>query len=72
VTERPLRHKIHFQSEQCQALFALMFWSDMAKNFPLRIDPALYEVIRPGAQNEIHSVNTHIEFLLRFKKRKKG
>jgi hypothetical protein len=35
------------------------------KNFPLRIDPALYEVIEQWAQDEFRSVNAHIEFLLR-------
>ncbi|BDG48873.1 MULTISPECIES: hypothetical protein [Parageobacillus] len=35
------------------------------KNFPLRIDPALYEIIERWAQEEFRSVNAHIEFLLR-------
>ncbi|EZP78462.1 hypothetical protein H839_01301 [Parageobacillus genomosp. 1] len=35
------------------------------KNFPLRMDPALYEVIEQWAQDEFRSVNAHIEFLLR-------
>jgi hypothetical protein len=47
----------------------------MAKKFPLRIDPVLYEVIERGSQDEFRSVNVHIEFLLRegqFKKRKRA
>lgn len=35
------------------------------KNFPLRIDPDLYEVIQRWAKDEFRSVNSHIEFLLR-------
>ncbi|KYD21581.1 MULTISPECIES: hypothetical protein [Bacillaceae] len=35
------------------------------KSFPLRIDPALYEVIERWAHDEFRSVNAHIEFLLR-------
>jgi len=35
------------------------------KSFPLRIDPALYEIIERWAQDEFRSVNSHIEFLLR-------
>lgn len=42
------------------------------KSFPLRIDPALYEVIARWAQDEFRSVNAHIEFLLREAARKEG
>lgn len=35
------------------------------KNFPLRIDPTLYTVIQNWAKDELRSVNSHIEFLLR-------
>lgn len=35
------------------------------KNFPLRIDPKLYEVLERWAADEFRSVNGHIEFLLR-------
>lgn len=35
------------------------------KQFPLRIDPKLYEVLEKWAQDELRSVNTHIEYLLR-------
>ncbi|GFZ84215.1 hypothetical protein GCM10010978_25630 [Compostibacillus humi] len=35
------------------------------KNFPLRIDPKLYEIIEKWAHDEFRSVNSHIEFLLR-------
>lgn len=42
------------------------------KNFPLRIDPHLYEVLERWAQDEFRSVNAHIEFLLREAARKEG
>lgn len=42
------------------------------KNFPLRIDPDLYEVIRRWAEDEFRSVNSHIEYLLRESARKAG
>lgn len=42
------------------------------KSFPLRIDPALYEVIARWAEDEFRSVNAHIEFLLREAARKEG
>lgn len=35
------------------------------KNFPLRIDPALYEALERWAGEEFRSVNGHIEYLLR-------
>ncbi|CAH0118368.1 MULTISPECIES: hypothetical protein [unclassified Paenibacillus] len=35
------------------------------KNFPLRIDPKLYEALERWAADEFRSVNGHIEFLLR-------
>jgi hypothetical protein len=35
------------------------------KNFPLRIDPKIYEVLERWASDEFRSVNAHIEFLLR-------
>lgn len=35
------------------------------KNFPLRMDPKLYEVLERWAADEFRSVNGHIEFLLR-------
>ncbi|WP_281889367.1 hypothetical protein [Paenibacillus sp. YYML68] len=35
------------------------------KNFPLRLDPKLYEVLERWAQDEFRSVNSHIEYLLR-------
>lgn len=35
------------------------------KNFPLRLDPALYEALERWAADELRSVNGHIEFLLR-------
>ena len=34
------------------------------KNYPLRLDPDLYEAIRKWADDEMRSVNAQIEFLL--------
>ncbi|WP_347488460.1 toxin-antitoxin system HicB family antitoxin [Desulfoscipio sp. XC116] len=42
------------------------------KNFPLRIDPKLYEVLEHWASDELRSVNAHIEFLLREAARRVG
>ncbi|MFH5181956.1 hypothetical protein ACHHV8_04585 [Paenibacillus sp. TAB 01] len=35
------------------------------KNFALRLDPKLYEVLERWANDEFRSVNGHIEYLLR-------
>jgi len=35
------------------------------KQFLLRLDPRLYEVLERWAADELRSVNAHIEFLLR-------
>jgi hypothetical protein len=35
------------------------------KNFPLRMDPKLYEALERWAEDEFRSVNGHIEYLLR-------
>jgi len=35
------------------------------KNFPLRLDPRVYESLRIWADDELRSVNAQIEFLLR-------
>jgi hypothetical protein len=35
------------------------------KNFPLRIDPKVFEAIEKWADDEFRSINGHIEFLLR-------
>jgi len=35
------------------------------KQFPLRLDPKLYEALERWASDEFRSVNSHIEFLLR-------
>jgi hypothetical protein len=35
------------------------------KSFPLRISPALYDVLERWAADEFRSVNAHIEYLLR-------
>lgn len=42
------------------------------KNFPLRMDPELYEVIQKWAADEFRSVNGHIEFLLREAAKRSG
>lgn len=42
------------------------------KNFPLRMDPDLYEVLQKWAADDFRSVNSHIEFLLREAARKAG
>jgi hypothetical protein len=42
------------------------------KNFPLRIDPGLYQVLEKWAADELRSINGHIEFLLREASRKAG
>lgn len=42
------------------------------KNFPLRIDPQLYEILERWSADELRSVNSHMEFLLREAIRKAG
>ncbi|GAV22887.1 conserved hypothetical protein [Carboxydothermus pertinax] len=42
------------------------------KSFPLRIDPALYEILEKWAADEFRSVNSHIEYLLREAAKKAG
>ncbi|GGK03615.1 hypothetical protein GCM10007063_27400 [Lentibacillus kapialis] len=42
------------------------------KNFPLRIDPKLYEILQVWAKDEFRSVNSHVEFLLRESAKKAG
>jgi len=42
------------------------------KKFLLRIDPALYDALHRWADDELRSVNAHIEFLLRDALRKSG
>ncbi|MFS0674276.1 Arc family DNA-binding protein [Ornithinibacillus sp. 179-J 7C1 HS] len=42
------------------------------KNFPLRIDPKLYDALESWANDEFRSVNSHIEFLLREAMKKAG
>lgn len=42
------------------------------KNFPLRVDPKLFEIIESWADDEFRSVNSHIEYLLRESARKAG
>ncbi|MGM8213751.1 Arc family DNA-binding protein [Virgibacillus sp. W0430] len=35
------------------------------KQFPLRLDPKLYDILEKWAKDEFRSVNSHIEYLLR-------
>ena len=42
------------------------------KNFPLRLDPKLYEILERWAADEFRSVNSHIEYLLRESARRSG
>jgi hypothetical protein len=35
------------------------------KSFPLRIDPEIYQALEKWSQDELRSVNAHIEYLLR-------
>ncbi|NLI91964.1 MAG: toxin-antitoxin system HicB family antitoxin [Peptococcaceae bacterium] len=42
------------------------------KNFPLRIDPKLFQIIEGWAADEFRSVNSHIEYLLRESVKKAG
>ena len=34
------------------------------KNYPLRLDPQVYEALRRWAEDDLRSVNAQIEFLL--------
>ena len=42
------------------------------KNYPLRLDPELYESLRRWAEDELRSVNAQIELLLRNALREAG
>ena len=42
------------------------------KSFPLRIDAEIYGAIETRASDELRSVNSHIEFLLREALKKSG
>lgn len=42
------------------------------KSFPLRIDPKIYDALEKWSQDELRSVNAHIEFLLREALKKAG
>lgn len=42
------------------------------KQFPLRLDPKLYNTLEQWAADEFRSVNAHIEFLLREATRRAG
>ncbi|MBP1948120.1 toxin-antitoxin system HicB family antitoxin [Virgibacillus litoralis] len=42
------------------------------KNFPLRIDPKLYDILQSWAKDEFRSVNSHVEYLLRESTMKAG
>jgi len=39
--------------------------ADKKKSFPLRIDPQTYAALERWAQDELRSVNSHIEYLMR-------
>ncbi|PKM77475.1 MAG: toxin-antitoxin system HicB family antitoxin [Firmicutes bacterium HGW-Firmicutes-15] len=39
--------------------------ADKKKSFPLRIDPKIYAALERWSQDELRSVNAHIEYLLR-------
>ena len=41
------------------------------KSFPLRLDPKLYKELKAWAEQEMRSVNSQIEFLLREAVRKR-
>ena len=42
------------------------------KQFPLRLDPSIYAALEQWANDELRSVNAHIEFLLRDSLRRAG
>jgi hypothetical protein len=42
------------------------------KNYPLRLDPEVYEALRRWAEDELRSVNAQIEILLRRALREAG
>lgn len=42
------------------------------KNFPLRIDPKLYEILEKWANDDLRSVNAQIEVLLKDAAKKAG
>ncbi|GFR38621.1 hypothetical protein PRECH8_19170 [Insulibacter thermoxylanivorax] len=42
------------------------------KQYPLRLDPIVYEALERWAADEFRSVNAHIEFLLRDALRRAG
>lgn len=42
------------------------------KQFPLRLDPKLYDALEKWSADEFRSVNAHIEFLLRESLRRAG
>lgn len=42
------------------------------KQFPLRLDPRVYEALERWAADEYRSVNAHIEYLLRDALRRAG
>jgi hypothetical protein len=39
--------------------------ADKKKSFPLRLDPKIYAALERWSQDELRSVNAHIEYLLR-------
>lgn len=39
--------------------------ANVKKSFPLRIDPQIYVALERWSQDELRSVNAHIEYILR-------
>lgn len=39
--------------------------ANVKKSFPLRIDPQIYAALERWSQDELRSVNAHIEYILR-------
>jgi hypothetical protein len=39
--------------------------ANIKKSFPLRIDPQIYAALERWSQDELRSVNAHIEYILR-------
>lgn len=42
------------------------------KQFPLRLDPKLYDILEKWAKDEFRSVNSHLEYLLRESTKRAG
>lgn len=46
--------------------------ANVKKSFPLRIDPKIYAALERWSQDELRSVNAHIEYILREALQKAG